>query len=58
MYFLEYPSKMFFLSITSIQCKTSAIEQMTFGNRPVDRDRRVGHPWCRLWGASDSTYPG
>jgi len=24
--------------------KSSAIDQLTLGDRPVDRDRRVGHP--------------
>ena len=35
MYFLEYWLKVFFLGILPIQCK---IDQLTLGNRPVDRN--------------------
>jgi len=28
----------------SSQSKSGAIDQLTLGDRPVDRDRRVGHP--------------
>ena len=28
--------------------KSGAIDQLSFGDRPVDRDRLVGNPWCRL----------
>jgi len=31
----------------SSQSKSGAIDQLTLGDRPVDRDRRVGHPWCK-----------
>jgi len=31
----------------SSQSKSGAIDQLTLGDRPVDRDRRVGHPCYR-----------
>jgi len=33
----------------SSQSKSGAIDQLTLGDRPVDRDRRVGHPWYKSW---------
>jgi len=35
----------FYLSC-QFNAKSGAIEQLTLGERPVDRDRRVGHPRC------------
>ena len=35
--------KMFFLSILSSKCKIRRDRQLRLGDRPVDRDRRVGH---------------
>jgi len=29
--------------------KSGAIEQLRLGDRPVDRDRRVGHPWFSIY---------
>jgi len=28
--------------------KSGAIDQLTFGDLPVDRDRPVGHPCCNI----------
>jgi len=32
----------------SSQSKSGAIDQLTLGDRPVDRDRRVGHPCANV----------
>jgi len=29
--------------------KSGAIDQLRLGDRLVDRDRPVGHPWVRAW---------
>jgi len=38
----------FFSGTASCQfnAKSGVIDQLTFGDRPVDRDRLVGHTWC------------
>jgi len=43
MYFLEYRLKNV-LSKYLVKAKSGVINQLTLGDRPVDRDRLVGYP--------------
>ena len=36
-----------FLVSCQFNAKSGAIDQLTIGDRPVDRDRLVGYPWCK-----------
>jgi len=31
-----------------LNAKSGAIDQLRLGDQTVDRDRRVGHPWCSV----------
>ena len=50
MYSVEYWLKsVLFRYFCQFNAKSGAIDQVTLGDRPVDPDQLIGHPFCRLY---------